>query len=30
VRGYNFRGGPYLYPQQVSKVNSLWLREQCG
>jgi hypothetical protein len=26
---YAPRSNPYPYPQQVSKVNSLWFIEQC-
>ena len=30
ARQYNFRGRPYPYPHQVSKVNSLWLLNNVG
>ena len=30
ARHYNFRGRPYPYPQQVSKVNSLWQLNNVG
>lgn len=30
ARQYNFRGRPYPYPHQVSKVNSLWQLNNVG
>ena len=30
ARQYNFRGRPYPYPHQVSKVNSLWHLNNVG